>query len=177
VHAIADWDWELPAVTLAAILCGGAILVAGRRYSTARLLSVPVRSVALTAIVAAGAFASIGLVGNSALNASDAARRDGRWDRAASEARRARSWMPWSPAPWSALGEAQLGAGLIRDARASFSKAAFMDPHDWELWYDLARASTGEGRIAALQRAVALYPRSLLLPNHSASAAPGGRTS
>jgi hypothetical protein len=164
VHAIADWDWELPAVTLAAILCGGAILVAGRRSGKVRLLAVPARSVALTAVVAAGAFASIGLIGNSALKASDADRRDGRWDHAASEARRARSWMPWSPAPWSALGEAQLGAGLVRSARESFRKAAAMDPQDWELWYDVARASTGEGRTAALRRAVALYPRSRLLP-------------
>ena len=172
VHAIADWDWELPAVTLAAILCGGAILVSGRRYGRARLLSVPVRSVALTVIVVVAAFATIGLVGNSALKASDAARRAGHWDRAASEARRARSWMPWSPAPWSALGEAQLGAGLLRNARASFRKAASMDPEDWELWYDLARASTGPGRIAALQRAVALYPRSRLLPKHAAPSNP-----
>jgi hypothetical protein len=166
VHAIADWDWELPAVTLAAILCGGAILVAGRRYGKVRLLSVPVRSVALTLIVVVGAFASIGLVGNSALKASDAARRAGRWDRAASDARRARSWMPWSPAPWSALGEAQLGAGLVRNARASFRKAVSMDPGDWELWYDVARASTGHERFAALQHVVALYPRSRLLPAH-----------
>jgi hypothetical protein len=167
VHAIADWDWELPAVTLAAILCGSAILVAGRRFSDVRLLSLPVRSVAVIVIVAVGAFASIGLVGNSALKASEGARRAGHWDRAASEALRARSWMPWSPAPWSALGEAQLGAGLLRDARSSFRKAASMDPRDWELWYDLARASRGRDRTAALQRAVALYPRSRLVPEHA----------
>jgi O-Antigen ligase len=164
VHAIADWDWELPAVTVSAILCGGAILVAGRRFGHVRSLSVPLRSVAVIIIVAVGAFASIGLVGNSALKASDGARRAGQWDRAASEARRARAWMPWSPAPWAALGNAQLGAGLVRDARGSFRKAVSMDPKDWELWYDLARASRGRGRIRALHRAVALYPRSRLVP-------------
>jgi O-antigen ligase len=31
VHAAADWDWELAAVTLCGLACGGAILVAGRR--------------------------------------------------------------------------------------------------------------------------------------------------
>jgi O-Antigen ligase len=169
VHAIADWDWELPAVTLAAILCGAAILAAGRRFGHIRSLSVPVRSVAVIVIVAVGAFASIGLVGNSALKASDGARRAAQWDRAASEARRARSWMPWSPAPWAALGEAQLGAGLVRDARGSFRKAVSMDPRDWELWYDLARASRGRGRILALHRAVALYPRSRLVRERAAS--------
>jgi O-antigen ligase len=35
VHAALDWDWEMPAVTLAAVVCGGALLVAnrGRRVS------------------------------------------------------------------------------------------------------------------------------------------------
>jgi O-Antigen ligase len=31
VHAGVDWDWEMPAVTLAALLCGAAVLVASRR--------------------------------------------------------------------------------------------------------------------------------------------------
>jgi O-antigen ligase len=30
VHAGIDWDWELPAVTLAGLFCGGALLVATR---------------------------------------------------------------------------------------------------------------------------------------------------
>jgi len=30
VHAALDWDWELPAVTLAALACAGAVLVAAR---------------------------------------------------------------------------------------------------------------------------------------------------
>ena len=33
VHTGVDWDWELPAVTLAGLLCGAAILVAARRSS------------------------------------------------------------------------------------------------------------------------------------------------
>jgi len=163
VHSIADWDWELPAVTLAALLCGGAVVLAGRRHGRVQRLSVPVRAVALAATVAVAVFAAVGLIGNSALSAGDAARRAGDWDRAASEARRAHSWMRWSPRPWSVLGEAQLGAGLVREARASFRKAAAMDPGDWSVWYDLARASTGRARVAALERAVALYPRSGLL--------------
>jgi O-antigen ligase len=31
VHAGLDWDWEMPAVTLAALLCGVTLLAAGRR--------------------------------------------------------------------------------------------------------------------------------------------------
>jgi O-antigen ligase len=33
VHAGVDWDWEMPAVTLAALLCGAAVLAASRRES------------------------------------------------------------------------------------------------------------------------------------------------
>jgi hypothetical protein len=31
VHAGLDWDWEVPAVTVAGLLCGVALLAAGRR--------------------------------------------------------------------------------------------------------------------------------------------------
>jgi Flp pilus assembly protein TadD len=115
------------------------------------------------------------LVGNSAVRASDAARRAGDWGRAASEARTARTWQPWSPRPWLALGEAQLGAGLVADARASFRRAASIDPGDWSVWYELARASTGPARIRALERAVALYPRSGLLAGQHAATRRRGR--
>jgi O-antigen ligase len=30
VHTTVDWDWELPAVTLAGVICGSSLLVAGR---------------------------------------------------------------------------------------------------------------------------------------------------
>jgi O-antigen ligase len=39
VHAGVDWDWELPAVTLAGLLCGAAMLVAGRTPGTPELSS------------------------------------------------------------------------------------------------------------------------------------------
>jgi O-antigen ligase len=167
VHAFADWDWEVPAVTLTAILCAGAVLLAGRRYVGVRPVSVSVRTFAVVAVLLATGFATVGLIGNSALRSSDLARRQGDLSHAASAARRARAWMPWSPRPWSALGDAQLAEGLVGQARLSFKKAASMDPGDWELWYDLSRASTGTARTVALKHAVELYPRSRLLPGRS----------
>jgi hypothetical protein len=162
-HAMVDWDWELAAVTLAAILCAGAILLAGRAHGALHRASTPVRGMAAGAAVVVACVATVGLIGNSALKASTAAARHGEWTHAAAAARRARGWMPWSPAPWAALGQAQLDAGLIREARMSFRKAVSMDKDDWELWYDLARASSGQPRADALQRAALLYPRSGLL--------------
>jgi Flp pilus assembly protein TadD len=136
---------------------------------------VPVRGAAVAATVLVGALATIGLVGNSAVRGSDAARRAGDWDRAASEARMARTWQPWSPRPWLALGKAQLGAGLVADARASFRRAVSIDPGDWQVWYELARASRGRARIRALESAVALYPRSGLLAGHRGATGRRGR--
>jgi Flp pilus assembly protein TadD len=72
-------------------------------------------------------------------------------------------WMPWSPGPWEALGRAQLGAGLLPTARASFRKAISMDSGDWELWYRLASASRGAERRHALHQAARLFPQAHLL--------------
>jgi hypothetical protein len=170
VHAIVDWDWEVPAVTLAGLLCGGSILLVGRRKRALFQLGAPARVLALGAAIFVGAFTTVGLVGNHALEASDAAREHGDWGRAASEARRARTWLPWSPRALAALGQAQLGAGLVAEARATLRKAVSMDPNDWRLWYELAQASRGRDRARAFGRVVALYPRSRLVPARFADA-------
>jgi len=165
VHAGVDWDWELPAVTLAALLCGASILLFGRRWTPPQTLSLPTRVVGTAAAAAAAVFAAIALLGNSALSRSETAREQGKPARAAADARRARSLMPWSPRPWEALGRAQVAAGLLPQARGSFRKAISMDRGDWRLWYDLAGASTGSVEHRALQHAVNLFPQSGLLPN------------
>ena len=160
VHTGVDWDWELPAVTLAGLLCGAAILLNGR--AAGKPFTLPGRArVALAAgAVVAAFFALVGLIGNTALGRSDTARAAGNLAAAATDARTARLVMPWSPAPWQALGQAQLAADLVPDARASFRKAISIDPGDWELWYDLAGATTGTARTRALDEVLALYPRS-----------------
>jgi hypothetical protein len=163
VHTGVDWDWELPAVTLAGLLCGASILLAMRRWRTAKPLSPPTRfGVATLAVVTAG-FAAIALLGHSALSRSDTARSEGKLGSAATDARRARTLMPWSPLPWEALGQAQLDAGLVTDARRSFRKAISKDDGNWRLWYDLAGATGGRAHRLALRHAVALFPRSGLL--------------
>ena len=163
VHTGVDWDWELPAVTLTGLLCGAAILVAARGSLRSPRLSASVRWTGVVVVVVAAGFAAYGLVGNTALSRSDAARQNRDWVRAADNARRAEMWMPWSPKPWEALGRAQLGAGLLPAARASFRKAISIDSGDWELWYRLASASTGDERRRALRQAALLIPRAQLL--------------
>jgi tetratricopeptide (TPR) repeat protein len=165
VHAGVDWDWELPAVTLAGLVCGASILLFRRRWAPPQPLSQPIRLVAACAAVVVAGFAAVALLGNAALSRSETAREHGEAARAASYARRARTLMPWSPKPWEALGRAQLAAGLLPEARRSFRRAISMDRGDWHIWYDLAGASTGQTRRLALIHAVALFPRSGLLSN------------
>jgi O-antigen ligase len=161
IHAAVDWDWELAAVTSAALLCGIACVIAARREDEeARSLSGGVRAVALAAMVALAGVALVGLVGNLAASESANAARGGNWNSAASQARRAIDWTPWSAQPWRLLGEAQLGAGNVAAAAQSFRKAIAKDPGDWNLHFDLARATTGRVQLTALRAAARLNPRS-----------------
>jgi O-Antigen ligase len=171
VHTGVDWDWELPAVTLAAVLCGTTMLLAAR-MSTPRAPLRPWARWALAggSLLAAG-FATIALVGNVALSRSETAREHGRFVAAAVDARRARTLLPWSPAPWEALGRAQLAAGYPPDARASFHRALSLDRGNWQLWYELSTVTRGRERIRSLRRVAALFPRSGLV---SQAAAAGG---
>lgn len=159
VHTGADWDWELPAVTLVGLFCGAALLVAARGRPRLDPLGPWFRWGGVAAAVVLSVGAAVGLVGNMELSQSSSAREDGNWGSAAAAAHTAHSWMPWSPTPWDALGRAQRGAGLRADARVSFRKALALDDGDWELWYDLATVSRGAERRRALQEARKLFPR------------------
>ena len=165
VHTGVDWDWELPAVTLAGLFAGAAVLIASRPLFRSRRVRPAVAWAGVSIAVVVSFGAAVGLMGNMALSRSNSARVDRNWTRAAANARTAHSWMPWSPRPWVALGRAQLGAGLPRDARASFRKAISIDDGDWELWYRLASASSGKARRVALEQAARLYPRAQFLRN------------
>ena len=73
VHAAVDWDWEMTAVTLAALVCGVAMLAAANRRGGESVLSPRVRATAVVAALALAAVAFVGVVGGSALAASDRA--------------------------------------------------------------------------------------------------------
>jgi O-antigen ligase len=159
VHAGIDWDWEMPAVTLTALACGVALLLAARGEAAARLAAgwrvAGAVSAAALAVLALGGF-----VGNraeaSASDALDAAR----LHTAASEARQARSWEPWSSEPWRLLGESQLQAGQVADARKSFRRGLDEDDASWELWLDYALVTRGAERRDALAHVERLNPLS-----------------
>jgi O-antigen ligase len=159
VHAAVDWDWELSGVGLAGVLCGAAVLLAappGRKLALRRAA----RAAAMAALLPLLAFVFVLHVGNVSLARSDSARDRGDLGVAVREARRAERWQPWSDEPPLALGQAQLTAGDVGAAAASFRRAIARDRGDWEAWYQLGLATTGPTRARALRRVALLNPRS-----------------
>jgi len=159
VHAGIDWDWEMPAVTLTALACGVALLLAARGEAAPQLA----RGWRVAGAAAAAALAVValgGFVGNraeaSASDALDAAR----LHTAAVDARRARTWEPWSSEPWRLLGESQLQAGEVANARTSFRRGLDKDDASWELWLDYALVTRGAERRDALAHVERLNPLS-----------------
>src|SRR5207248_10790186 len=80
------------------------------------------------------------------------------WAAALHDANRASALAPWSSQPWLALGEADLRAGRLPEARDALLEATAASPHDWTAWADLAEATWGPERAHALARAAALNP-------------------
>ena len=160
VHAIADWDWELAGVTLAAVLCGLACLLAAREEREPAPISVRARAGLGGAVTVLGIAALLGLIGNIALGASGSAAQAGNWKSAESHARTAIRWQPWSADGWQQLAEAQLGAGDRAGAQHSLQRAIARDPNDWVTWLDLVAAERGDAQTNALVQASRLNPLS-----------------
>ncbi|HVD12261.1 MAG TPA: O-antigen ligase family protein [Gaiellaceae bacterium] len=159
VHAGIDWDWEMPAVTLAALVCGIALLLAARGAETRPLGRTP-RAVGVGLAALLGAVALVGFAGNRAETSAADALDASHLHQAAAEARHARRWEPWSAEPWRLLGESQLQAGEVGPARASFLRGLEKDRGSWELWLDLALARRDDQRRDALTQVARLNPLS-----------------
>jgi tetratricopeptide (TPR) repeat protein len=119
----------------------------------------PFRAAGAAVAVVLAAFVLVLHVGNVSLAASSAALERDDSGAAVRDARRARSWQPWSAKPLVALGEAQLSAGDVGAAAATFRRAVRQDAGDWQAWYDLGLATQGAERHDALRVAAVLNPR------------------
>jgi O-Antigen ligase len=159
VHAGVDWDWEITAVTLAGLLCGVALLIAGRRdVNTLRLGR---RRYALAApAVAIALFSSVGLLGNMPAASAGKAIRASNWADAKSAARKEIRWAPWSADGWRRLGQSEVGSNQVAAGVRDLRRAVRKDPENWDRWFDLALATTGAEQRRALERALALNPHS-----------------
>jgi O-Antigen ligase len=144
-HALVDWDWQITGVTLPAVLLAGSVCAGGGNPVTGR---------AKTAV-----YVAVGLVAALGLWTIGAQLAVGQIDGQAS-AHRASRLQPWSTDPWRILAEQQLAEGNELAARATLQTALAMDSRNWQLWYDLARASAGTAERRAFARALALNPNS-----------------
>ena len=159
-HAAVDWDWEVTAVTLSALLCGIAVLALARSEDREeRSFALPVRLTAVGATGALAALAFVGLVGNLALASSTHAAGRGDWNKSAAQARRASDWAPWSSDALDLLGQAQLHRRQTGAAAASFRRALAKDPKRWDIWLDLYAATSGREAAHAFRRAYQLNPK------------------
>jgi tetratricopeptide (TPR) repeat protein len=151
-HAAQDWDWELPAVTVAALACGAAPITSSDGRRVPRVVAVVPAALCLLVVPA--------FLGNRAAAEAESAYDRGSWRAAEDAARSAWSLQPWSPEPWRLLGEAQLAQGSLAPALASFRRGLAEDPEEWELWLDLGLASEGQARRHAFEHAARLNPLS-----------------
>lgn len=174
VHAGLDWDWEMPALTVAGLLCAAFLLVNAR--GGPRPLGRWARTAGSAAALVLAAVALSGWVGSAALTASESAADRARWGRAGSEADRAVAWLPWSAEARRRQGSVRLARGDVEGASRSFRAAIDRSRADWTLWLDLALVSRGAERRRAILEArrlnpYARTPRTLvLLPGERSSA-------
>lgn len=157
IHAGADWDWEMPAVTLTGLFCGVALLVAARTGRDRRLSPTSRRAV-LALVAPLIAFAFIGLIGNSAIAASERELKAGDLERAEDHARKAIRWAPWSAEAWERLADVHYERDDLASARAALRRAIEKDRREWRLWFDLGSVSTGRDQRRAYSEAARLNP-------------------
>jgi 4-amino-4-deoxy-L-arabinose transferase-like glycosyltransferase len=158
-HIAIDWDWEIPAVTVVALLCGSVLVAGARRVA----LGPARRSAAFAAALGVAALSLAGLLANGALWEGNSALQRGDFARARAEAATAERWDLWSVEPEQLRAETELAAGNRRVAAAVLRRAVRREPNSYWLWADLAGATTGHERRAAIQRAESLNPLELPL--------------
>jgi tetratricopeptide (TPR) repeat protein len=157
VHIAYDWDWQLPGVTIVAIVCAGALLVGARRQG-AIARSATARWGLLATACVAGIAAFLGLLGNVAITRSAEAIHAANYAAAVAAVEDARRWEPWSSAPYAELALIRHLQGKAADERAAYEEAVAKDPRNWELWVGLASVSHGAEYRHALHRLSVLSP-------------------
>ena len=140
-HAVVDWDWQITGVTLPVVAVLAAVLLGGE----------PIRGLRPVLLGAAVVLAVVGLWGIASQTTLSKVKS---W----SGAQHAADVQPWSTEPWQRLAEYDIGQARFAEARRALDRALAKDKGNWELWFDLARASYGKTRASALDRAERLDP-------------------
>jgi hypothetical protein len=145
--AAVDFHWELSGVTAPVVLLGAVAVVRVGRNKTAHVRTLPA-AVALAALTAAALLAYAGSV---RLQEAQDALAAGNAPRAASLARAALRYAPFSADAWQVVGDAERSA-------AAYRRGLALDKNDWTLWSRLASVTEGAPRRLALHEAARLNP-------------------
>jgi hypothetical protein len=177
VHSAADWDWQVPTVTLAAIWCATSLLPA--RPDGVPLPARRVRPVLVAVAAAIVVAAAVGLAGAQQLAAAQHAAAASRPRAAIESARRAADLEPWSYLPWMTIGQSDAALGRVRAARAAYGVAVARGPDRWDAWLALASVTSGARRAGAVAHVAALDPaawqlRAFCRANPGAGCPPAG---
>jgi O-Antigen ligase len=147
LRAGADWDWEMPAVTLWVFALGGAALAAPARAPRLKFSPSPAlrAGIAMTLIVIGVVPAVVTISQGKLDHAVQTFLRRGDCSQVIDEARSASSVLPLRPEPYRLEGYCQARLGQTRRAVDSMQEAVDRDPGNWQYRYSLAVAQAAAG--------------------------------
>ena len=178
VAAGVDWMWESTAVSAFGLTLGTvAAAGAGARVGRVRR---PLRA-GLTIVAAAAIVVQLPLfAAASAIRASQAAVRDGRFVDALGDATNAAESAGWAASGFLQRALVLEQVGRLGPAAVAAKRSTELEPTNWQLWLVLGRIQAEQGRVgpalASVARARALNPRSPLFQPGVARGLTGGAT-
>jgi O-antigen ligase len=168
IHAGADWDWEMPAVTAWFFAVGGAALAARAPKKPpdpgSTLANGNRVTIAVALLVTAFAPGLLMLSQARLTNAANAFNH-GNCARASSQALKSLDFLAIRPEPYQILAYCDIDQGRLTQAVAAMRKAVEAQPASWEFHYGLAIAQGEAGLDPRREFAVArrMNPRDQLL--------------
>jgi O-antigen ligase len=157
IRAGADWDWEVPAVTLWFFALGGAAMAARRRRLAQATEFAPIlRIVGCVAVLALTTVPVLLALSQQHLDTASTAFARGDCRTAAREAEDSISALEVRPEPYELLGYCQIRAGRTRAAVRDMRRAVGRDPRSWNYRYSLAIALATAGADPRRQARIAL---------------------
>lgn len=149
VHAGVDWLWEVPAVAVLALLCGGiGALQAARTVTIGRFGRVSIAAVAAAVVL----LQVPGLVSTSLSRGSQRAYTRGEIAEAAARAKEAADAQPWAASPYVAQALVAEATGRLDAARTYLLEAIERERLNWRHRLLLARVEAERGETEAAIR-------------------------
>jgi hypothetical protein len=171
--AAVDWNWQMPALPIAALLLASTLVMAARTApgAEARLRRLPLRiAVAVAALVAIVAIA-IPLASTSLIRSSESAVRSGDLEAALADARSAENVESGAATPRLQQALVLELQGDLPAAAAAARGATERESTNWRTWLVLSRIEAERGRVdaavAAFREARSLNPLSPLFDRES----------